>query len=140
MKQSLFQTGDYTLHSGQKSEWKIECDALTDTDYETLARIVVKDWELQFGMVTYVGHKIKEGELSNSYKFARALKPFATRTVGDLILIVDDVLTTGQSMEYTKQLLEKNCGKDKKYKGVVIFSRGECPKWVSTIFSWHSGI
>jgi orotate phosphoribosyltransferase len=45
-------------------------------------------------------------------------------------LIVDDVLTTGKSMEEMR----------KKHSnvltiGVVLFARGKCPKWVEPIFN-----
>jgi len=38
---NLFQFGDFSLHSGSKSKWKIECDALTDEDVEALAQATV---------------------------------------------------------------------------------------------------
>jgi len=37
---NLFQLGDFTLNSGAKSVWKIDCDALSDGDIAALARMV----------------------------------------------------------------------------------------------------
>ena len=31
---NLFQQGDFTLHSGERSGFKIECDALTSHDWD----------------------------------------------------------------------------------------------------------
>lgn len=39
---NLFQHGDFTLHSGARSNFKIDCDALTDEDIDSIARIIVK--------------------------------------------------------------------------------------------------
>jgi hypothetical protein len=39
---NLFQLGDFHLHSGQKSKYKINCDALTDEDWRTLAMMLVE--------------------------------------------------------------------------------------------------
>ena len=33
----LFQSGHFTLHSGAHTFWKVDCDALTDGDLDTLA-------------------------------------------------------------------------------------------------------
>ena len=49
IKMNLFQRGDITLHSGGKSDFKIECDALTDEDVETLAYLISKKYK--FNMV-----------------------------------------------------------------------------------------
>ena len=51
------------------------------------------------------------------------------------ILIVDDVLTTGKSMIERRQQLIDHKIKKELIKGVVLFSRGKCPKWVTPIFT-----
>ena len=131
---NLFQMGNFTLHSGKESRWKIDCDALTDADYETLAWIVAKERKIKFGLVTHVGAKVNYGgKLANSYKFKCGLRQYETRALQDSILIVDDVLTTGYSINEEKRLCKHiygNC----KIKGVVIFARGKCPSWVRPIF------
>ena len=37
---NLFQLGKFTSHAGKSLEWKIECDALTDEDWECLAKMI----------------------------------------------------------------------------------------------------
>lgn len=111
---ALFQTGNFRLHSGEESAFKIECDALTDHDWAALAQIIVTRIP-PFGQV--------EGVPSGGLQLAAELEPYATE--GPL-LIVDDVLTTGISME--------------KYRGprpaigVVIFARGDCAEWITPLF------
>jgi RIO-like serine/threonine protein kinase len=43
-------------------------------------------------------------------------------------LIVDDVLTTGQSMEETRHYVHGDVI------GYVVFARGECPDWIKALF------
>ena len=42
---NIFQTGLYTLHSGEESNFKIECDNLTDDDLETIAALIGKRFD-----------------------------------------------------------------------------------------------
>jgi orotate phosphoribosyltransferase len=120
---NLFNIGEFKLHSGSISKFKIDCDALTEKDWEVLACIVA-DGEIKFGAV--VG--IPKGGL----KFAEALLPYINDDC-DRLLIVDDVLTTGKSM---KQEFKKHSKFYKHIFGVVVFDRGEypCPWWVYPIF------
>lgn len=64
---NLFQIGDFRLHSGRKSTFKIECDALTDEDWETLARLISQRYT--FGWV----HGIPKG----GWKLAECLWQYA---------------------------------------------------------------
>lgn len=121
----LFQLGEFKLHSGQVSQWKIECDALTDEDIQALAvmgRGVLGS--RTFGMV--VG--IPRGGL----RIAEAMRPFVT--VGaPSALIVDDVLTTGASMWAKREELNaQGIG----VWGLVIFARRNLQQsWIKPIFS-----
>lgn len=84
---SLFQKGDFTSHAGLPLAWKIECDALTDDDWECLAFLISQ--RCSFGSV----YGIPRGGV----KLANALEKYcnpASRTR----LVVDDVYTTGKSM------------------------------------------
>jgi len=112
---SLFQSGAFTLHSGASSDFKIDCDALTDADWAALAAWVAPSLP-PFGDV--VG--VPEG----GHAFARALRPYVTS--GPSVL-VDDVLTTGASMEQHRT--------SDNMRGLVLFARGEPPSWVRAIFS-----
>jgi hypothetical protein len=85
---SLFVRRDFVSHGGLALSWKVECDALTSSDWLTLASIVA-GWGLRFGHV--VG--VPQGGL----RFADALRPHVTAGV-ETTLIADDVLTTGGSM------------------------------------------
>ncbi len=112
---TLFVPGAFTSHSGQVLQWKIECDALTDEDWECLAVIIVPHLE-PFGLV----RGIPEGGLI----FASKLRAYSTES--KTVLIVDDVLTTGRSM-----MNEGNNIGTRDIIGAVAFARGPCPNWIT---------
>lgn len=85
---NLFQEGNFISHAGQELNWKIECDALTDEDWDCLARIIHE--RTRFGSV----YGIPRGGI----KLAKALEKYITPG-HPLRLVVDDVYTTGKSME-----------------------------------------
>lgn len=111
---NLFQLGDFTLHSGERSRLKIECDALTHEDIQALAWII-KEQAGNFGEV--------EGVPRGGLPLAAELKQYITK---GKLLIVDDVMTSGESME------EFRAGRDAI--GAVVFARRETPDWVRPIF------
>jgi hypoxanthine phosphoribosyltransferase len=120
----LFLKKDVILHSGQPTDFKIECDALSYPDIEMLAFVISKKYKF----------RDVYGVPSGGIKFEAALANY--RNTHDLslpILIIDDVLTTGHSMnDYRKKLTQER--PDANIIGVVIFSRGKCPAWVDPIF------
>lgn len=116
----LFQKIDFTSHAGLALHWKIECDALTIEDWDGLAQMAVEILP-PFGEV--------EGIPTGGIRFADALAPFATE--GPL-LIADDVLTTGGSMEQFRALHSRGAHT---CFGVVAFARGACPDWVTPVLS-----
>lgn len=109
---NLFNLGEFTLHSGADSTLKIDCDVLTDGDLEAVAAALAR-LVPPFGRV--------EGVPSGGLRLAEAMGKWAGGSP-DRLLIVDDVLTTGRSME------EHRAGRPAY--GAVIFSRGEPPSWV----------
>ncbi len=115
---NLFQLKETKLHSGAMSEYKIEADALTDEDLECLAYLVSK--KKKFSKV----YGVPRGGL----RFAEKLKKYESNDKNDLPLIVDDVCSTGASLEEFANKLGVDC------EGVVIFNRGVCPNWVEPIF------
>lgn len=126
---NLFQSGDFTLSSGKKSAWKLECDSLTDADIVTLAAMI-RQLVGPFGSV--------EGVPRGGLRLAHALCEFAKPTASGSHLIVDDVLTTGASME---RALDRRKGGSLgvtlggvPYVGAVVFARGPCPSWVKALF------
>jgi orotate phosphoribosyltransferase len=114
---NLFRLGDFILHSGQKGQFKIDCDALTELDIKTLACIISK--EFRFSKVV--------GIPTGGTRLAEACEVW-TKEYGPL-LIVDDVLTTGASMEE-----EKDKHQYLHVIGVVVFARGPCPTWIHPLF------
>lgn len=126
MMKTLFQLGDFMVHSNNQSQWKIECDTLIDEDYETLAWIVAMEWNLK-----YNGVKAIE---TGGHIFGTKLRKYQqnwTKRINTL-LIVDDVLTTGRSMNEIYEVWKD--AKNIRLIGVIIFARGKCPEWVRPIF------
>jgi len=109
------------MHSGEKGNFKIECDALTDKDLETLAYLISKRFEFNgvYGIPT------------GGTRLAKALKKYRNKKAIDY-LIVDDVITTGKSMIEASNKLR---GREPII-GVVIFSRSKnpIPRWIYPIF------
>ncbi len=120
---NLFLKEDWIMHSGEKSDFKIECDALTSADWDTIAHLIAK----HLSFINVVG--IPRGGLELAEALKKYKKPFGP------LLIVDDVLTTGTSMEEMKDTYLEQ------YKnniiGVVVFARGKCSNWVTPIFSMN---
>lgn len=104
---SLFKIGTYKLHSGQTSSWIIDCSALTDDDW---------DWAAKY-VSNYIKFKSVEGVPNGGLKFAKALEPYLSKDGLGVLLIVDDVLTTGASMEAQRA--------GRRAQGFVLFDRRE---------------
>ncbi len=120
---NLFQKVNFISHSGKPLDWKLECDALTNEDWECIAYLISKKF-------TFYGVSgVKQGGL----KLAKALEKYCDNNLMEgLFLIVDDVLTTGGSMEEMKKYY-RICT-SASIQGVVLFARGECPDWITPIF------
>lgn len=117
----LFVDEPFRSHSGLDLAWKIDCDALTDADLATLAAQVHRKFS-HFHRVV--------GVPRGGLRFATALEPYADPKVYGVTLIVDDVLTTGASMEKMRDSLATDY-----VIGVVIFARTPCPRWIRPIFT-----
>lgn len=115
----LFQLGTFSLASGDTSKWKIECDALTDNDLKALAYMISQ----LVGPFSSV-----EGVPTGGLRLADAINPY--KGLEGPHLIVDDVLTTGSTIEK----LKSNYTGNKYIVGAVIFARGICPEWVKPLF------
>lgn len=114
---NLFQLGDFILHSGNRTPVKIDCDALTDDDLVTVAFMIARLQPLPFGTV--------EGVPTGGLRLAKALQEYCTPGAG--LLIVDDVYTTGASMETQRA--------GRPALGAVIFSRNDLvPAWITPLF------
>jgi hypothetical protein len=131
---NIFQRGSFKSHAGLTLPFKIDCDALADEDIETIAHIIGRTFRFQ---------EVR-GVPTGGLRLADALKPYAGDPSDGYILkcnalIVDDVLTTGASMEETKRRYYQ---KRSDVLGCVIFARGPIPNWVYPIFElgrdfWH---
>lgn len=118
---SLFQEGDFISHSGDLLPWKIDCDSLNDEDIATLASII----GYRYGFKKVIGIP------SGADRLASALEQYEDPELWST-LIVDDVMTTGASMEEAR----KKVG-EKMVMGVVLFSRmptEDCPSWIKPLF------
>src|SRR3989344_6033868 len=123
LETALFENKPFVSCSGIFLPFKINCDALLEEDIETLAGIIAK--KFQFKKVY--------GVPRGGVRLAKALEKYLS-SAGP-VLIVDDVLTTGKSMEEAK---EKFTGED--LIGIVIFARNKCPLWVKAMFAQESWI
>ena len=123
---TLFQLGDFTLRSGGQSHFKIECDALTEADWACLAFIGNNHIPDKFFMALPIPR--------GGVPFANALKKYEDRSSLTLLL-VDDVLTTGDAFEETRQWAHEHHQISlEDIIGLVVFARGECPDWITPIF------
>lgn len=121
---TLFLSGSFTLHSGQRTSWKIDCDGLEPGDVETCAAL----------MASMVGpFSVVDGIPTGGTRLALAMDQYLVSCPEPTLLLVDDVLTTGKSMEAFRQ---KAVHLGFRVKGAVIFSRGDCPGWVQPLFQY----
>ncbi len=118
---NLFQYGKFVLNSGRISELKIECDTLEEKDIETLA------WMISKIVKPFVS---VEGIPKGGLRLAKALEKYKIPGAWNAHLIVDDVLTTGNSMLNARD--EYNIMEP--VIGAVIFARGKCPTWIRPLF------
>ncbi len=111
----LFRAAPFTSHGGEELTWKIECDGLTEGDWEAMALIYMESRPPAFGDVW--------GVPRGGLPLARALRRYVTTGPR---LIVDDVLTTGGSILGAMREHDR---------GLVAFSRARAlPARVSAIF------
>lgn len=122
---SLFVKRKIRLHSGQQSDFKIECDALTDNDWDCLAFMISEKMD----------YKSAWGVPEGGKKLAEALMRYRTADMELPSLICDDVLTTGNSMKEYREYLVKNRMIGENIKGIVIFARNDCPDWIEPLFT-----
>lgn len=118
---NLFERGNFVLASGAQSSYKIECDALTDDDIETLAWMIAINLRLNFGSV--------EGVPTGGLRLAGAMQQYISDPESERILIVDDVWTSGGSMRNHRAGRYNTIG-------AVIFARGPVDPWVFSLFKF----
>lgn len=116
----------FISHSGVMLPFKIECDALTFADWDVLAELIASRVE-NFNEV----HGIPTGGFLLAERLVDYCVPQTKKR--RRILIVDDVLTTGASMEAYRMRFQRP---ETKVKGVVVFARSSrhLPNWVEPVF------
>ena len=124
----LFQSVNFKSHSGLNLTWKIEMDALTEQDWFTIKKMIMEITPPFREAVGIPRGGVKLGDLLNEH---------ATGKEGDPICIVDDVLTTGGSMEYFLTQYQRN-RRPFTAIGWVVFARTQCPPWVKALFQMPS--
>jgi orotate phosphoribosyltransferase len=122
---NLFQAGDFTLRSGKKSAYKIECDALTPDDWAGIAAAVMEERLIDVPFSDVVG--VPRGGVP----FAAAMRRYVTPGVRTL-LICEDVVTTGGSIERYKLEQVKQWEWDA-IRGLCFVARGKCPDWIAPL-------
>ena len=123
--------GEFELHSGEKSYWKLDCDALTVSDWNTLAYMILK----RVKPFTHV-----YGIPTGGVPLQAALRAYQVQGTTPRVLIVDDVLTSGESMERTREdVYEDLMFKDTEIIGAVVFARGPVPDWITPLFALWEG-
>jgi orotate phosphoribosyltransferase len=114
---------EFTPHGGGRSRVLIDCTALTGEDWEALALLLA---ERLPPFAAVVG--VPRGGLP----LADRLRHHA-RALGRCVLLVDDVLTTGRSMEEARRRLL--AAGNEHVHGAVVFARGPLvPDWVTPLF------
>ena len=121
---NIFQEVDFKSHSGLDLSWKIECDGVSKKEWKCLAEMIMDYEKRPFQSAIGIP---RGGVVLGSY-----LNQYSTENPDDPILIVDDVLTTGGSMEEFKR--ERMFRNPTKYIGWVVFARGFPPQWCRALF------
>ena len=119
----LFKSVDFKSHSGLELKWKIECDALSDPEWFTISQMIME-----------ITSPFKEaiGIPRGGTKLGNLLNQYGTGKKEDPILLVDDVLTTGESMKEFKT--KRTWRNPADYIGWVVFARIKTPKWITALF------
>lgn len=121
MSTELFSFGYYVLHSGAHTDFKINCEVLGFPEIKALA------WQARQLLPAY---RAAVGIPTGGLALAKELDFFKVPTA-DVTLIVDDVVTTGASFEQFRREIKGPTI------GFAIFNRGNCPDWVTTLFTMN---
>jgi|TARA_B110000196_G_C20797726_1_gene498599 hypothetical protein len=120
---NLFQMVDFKSHSGLDLTWKIEMDALSKSEWFTISQMI---------MDITVPFREAVGIPRGGTELGKLLNQYGTGKREDPICIVDDVLTTGGSMnEFLRKRQWRN---PTDYIGWVVFSRTTTPEWITALF------
>lgn len=111
----------YNLKNNQEpSHFRIDEEEISDKDLEYVAWLYSRTQK--YGLVLSIP--------TGGDRFAKFLRAYSDVVNSSTVLIVDDVLTTGTSMNELKNMMDRKLD----IRGVVLFSRGETPDWITPIF------
>ena len=121
----LFQKIDFTSHAGLDLTWKIEMDALSH-----------REWECISHMIRELSPPFREaiGIPRGGNVLGKLLNRHGTGKEEDPICIVDDVLTTGMSMDTYREEMDIERWQKSCALGWVVFARIRPPKWIKALF------
>ena len=71
---NLFIREDFISHAGLPLTWKVECDALSEGDYEALAKIVVKKLNLKMLLVYLVEVFLLKMPLNSTHLMTKMIR------------------------------------------------------------------
>lgn len=120
---SLFRWGGFRSSAGNILPWKIDCDVLTDADIQCIANVIA----------AHTTFSAVYGVPSGGNRLGIALQQFKDNKTAR-VLIVDDVLTTGRSIEAEKKKVEVKIRTGVRIEGWVIFARTEPADWINAVF------
>jgi len=121
----LFQKIEFTSHAGLDLKWKIEMDALSHGEWECITQMIM---ELSPPFREAIG--IPRG----GSVLGKLLNQHGTGKEEDPICIVDDVLTTGMSMNTYREEMDIERWQKSCALGWVVFARVRPPKWIKALF------
>ena len=121
----LFQKVDFKSHAGLDLTWKIEMDSLTP-----------KEWDCISTMILELSPPFREaiGIPRGGNVLGKLLNRHGTGKEEDPICIVDDVLTTGMSMNTYREEMDIERWQKSCALGWVVFARVRPPKWIKALF------
>lgn len=123
MNKDLIQLGKFSLHSGETSDFKIDCDALNIRELRAIAYLLSK---------RLPPFKLAVGVPTGGTKIAGCMEKYYSKSPDARILIVDDVYTTGASMNQLRAEIPEAMG-------AVIFARNNPPEWITPLFVMSPG-
>lgn len=145
---ALFERKTFTGHSGGLLHWKIECDALDEADWDALSFMLRSRL---LAMRPFPGYRAAVGIPRGGLPLARALNEHCNPQ-SKVVLLVDDVWTTGGSMRQWRARMDKqirgmtdvtdagqdplpiSLREDDVIIGMVAFARSRVDPWVMAAF------
>jgi len=120
----LFQKVDFISHAGIPMSWKIECDAITNKEWECLAKMIMEYQKEPF--------RAAIGIPRGGSPLGFALNAYATDNPEHPFLIADDVYTTGTSF---REFCEQEGHDQEKVFQWVVFARKQPENSVRALFT-----